>query len=79
MRFKKGMLYKHKNCKDIIIYVLYSGLFNVNYKLKIEYYNISPYPLKPWPIGIKDKVKISIDDANNWTIYRPCPSFMHNI
>lgn len=77
MKFKKGLFYKHINCKDIIILVLWAGEFSGYSKLKIAYYNISPYPLKPWPINITDKVKIKIEDYDKWGVYRPCSSFEH--
>ena len=69
MRFKKGLFYKHDNCKDIIIRVLWAGYYNNVHKLKIEYWNISPRDKEPWYMHVNDRVKISADNAIFWHKY----------
>lgn len=79
MKFQRLMFYKHKNCKDIIILILWSNKYENYYKLKIEYWNISPRDKEPWPIGIRETVRIIHKNVKNWSIYRPCASFNHII
>lgn len=69
MRFQKGLFYKHENCKDIVIQVLWSRKYANKHKLKIDYWNISPYPDKPWPLHIRDRVRIPVENEKQWKLY----------
>ena len=73
MRFQKGLFYQHKNSVDLIIEILWSGKYENYHKLKIAYWNISPRDQDPWPIGIKETVRIIHKNVHNWSIYKPYP------
>jgi len=68
--FKKEQFYKHKNGRDIIIQILWSGQYRDYYKLKIAFWNISPKSLPPFPINETKIVKVFLTDLDQWQNYK---------
>lgn len=62
--WKPDVLYRHKNNYDVAFEVLNADLKDDTWKLKVSWWNIGSCHA-PWPIGVKDSIKISTESASS--------------
>lgn len=60
--FKPNRIYRHKNFRDVDMYILSSEEMSDKYQLKVKYWNRFYMMFQ----GEPDQVEVSKDDAANW-------------
>ena len=70
MKFKPHTLWKHRNNRDVAVYILKcfhvtnEESTNPRFKLKVEWWNIGPHPW--WSMNIRERIEITEDKAKDW-------------